>query len=249
MAIHGYRQTDSIFSGKLGSLRKSFKQKIDFHFVRAPHSVPALESNNEPVEPGTEGKDGIFFKYRKIVEKSFIYSYWEKLAKFLLITGIPNFDDILRMFGCNYCSAVETMKSFPAAGWWFNTEDHVFKAIEPSDICVGFEESLAVIEKTCNDFGPFDGIIGFSQGAAFVAILCAMQQKKCKCQLNKKWRKKNEYNQLFLYVSYEMLQWRLPSSILQFWYLVSNPFANRTRFTMTKNLIYQPSMSTVKRIK
>ncbi|XP_043267809.1 esterase OVCA2 [Venturia canescens] len=119
MAIHGYRQTDSVFSAKLGSLRKSFKQKIDFHFVRAPHLVPPLDSNNEPKESGTED-----------------------------------------------------------AGWWFNTEDHVFKAIEPSNICVGFEDSLAEIEKAFQESGPFDGIIGFSQGGAFAAILCAMQQKK-----------------------------------------------------------------------
>ena len=63
-------------------------------------------------------------------------------------------------------------------GWWFNTEDHTFKAIEPSDLSVGFEESVAVIEKTFKEVGPFDGILGFSQGASFVSILCAMQQKK-----------------------------------------------------------------------
>ena len=56
LAIHGYRQSDSIFSGKLGSLRKSFKQKIDFVFVRAPHLVPPLETvSNEPDEPVVEG--------------------------------------------------------------------------------------------------------------------------------------------------------------------------------------------------
>ncbi|KZC15181.1 Ovarian cancer-associated gene 2 protein like protein, partial [Dufourea novaeangliae] len=65
-------------------------------------------------------------------------------------------------------------------GWWFNTEDNVFKAIAPSNLSVGFEDSLTLIEKTFQESGPFDGIIGFSQGAAFVTILCYMQQKKCK---------------------------------------------------------------------
>lgn len=64
-------------------------------------------------------------------------------------------------------------------GWWFNTKDHTFKATEPSSLSVGFEDSVALIEKTFNDLGPFDGILGFSQGAAFASILCAMQQKKC----------------------------------------------------------------------
>lgn len=63
-------------------------------------------------------------------------------------------------------------------GWWFNTKDLVFKATVPSNICVGFEDSLAVITKTWEEHGPFDGILGFSQGAAFAAILCVLQQRK-----------------------------------------------------------------------
>ncbi|XP_026825459.1 esterase OVCA2 [Ooceraea biroi] len=63
-------------------------------------------------------------------------------------------------------------------GWWFNTEDRVFKATVPSELCVGFNDSVALIEKTFVEQGPFDGILGFSQGAAFVSILCAMRQKK-----------------------------------------------------------------------
>ncbi|CAK9795366.1 Esterase AGAP003155 [Anthophora quadrimaculata] len=62
-------------------------------------------------------------------------------------------------------------------GWWFNTEDHIFKAIVPSNLAAGFENSLTLVEKTFQECGPFDGILGFSQGAAFVTLLCSMQQK------------------------------------------------------------------------
>ncbi|KAK0174732.1 hypothetical protein PV327_010468 [Microctonus hyperodae] len=120
LAIHGYRQTDAIFSAKLGSLRKYFKQKINFVFVQAPHKVPPLESSDNDEEPS----------------------------------------------------------DIDVRGWWFNTEDHVFKATEPSNLSVGFEESLAVIENVFKNDGPFDGVIGFSQGASFISILCAMQQMK-----------------------------------------------------------------------
>ncbi|XP_051173175.1 esterase OVCA2 [Leptopilina boulardi] len=119
LAIHGYRQSDVIFSGKLGSLRKSFKKEIDFTFIKAPHKVPPLESSEKKEEDDAEG-----------------------------------------------------------FGWWFNTEDKVFKAIEPSNLSVGFEDSILLVEKTFRELGPFDGVIGFSQGASFVSILCAMQQKK-----------------------------------------------------------------------
>ncbi|CAK9820813.1 Esterase AGAP003155 [Anthophora plagiata] len=62
-------------------------------------------------------------------------------------------------------------------GWWFNTEDHIFKAIVPSNLAAGFENSLTLVEKTFQECGPFDGVLGFSQGAAFVTLLCSMQQK------------------------------------------------------------------------
>ncbi|KAK1134772.1 hypothetical protein K0M31_007543 [Melipona bicolor] len=64
-----------------------------------------------------------------------------------------------------------------AYGWWFNTEDHIFKATVPSNLAVGFEDSVAVIEKAFQESGPFDGILGFSQGAAFATLLCFMQEK------------------------------------------------------------------------
>ncbi|EFN80257.1 UPF0483 protein CG5412, partial [Harpegnathos saltator] len=110
LALHGYTQSDVIFSAKLGSLRKGFKKEIDFTFIKAPHKVSS-----------TNGE---------------------------------------------------------GYGWWFNTEDHCFKATTPSDLCVGFTDSINLVKETFLEQGPFDGILGFSQGAAFVSILCVMKKKQ-----------------------------------------------------------------------
>jgi len=64
-------------------------------------------------------------------------------------------------------------------GWWFSTENMTFDSKKPSDVCLGFEKSLSLIEKTFEEQGPFDGLLGFSQGAAFVGILCGMQETNC----------------------------------------------------------------------
>ncbi|PSN30241.1 hypothetical protein C0J52_23749 [Blattella germanica] len=61
-------------------------------------------------------------------------------------------------------------------GWWFSTENLTFDSKVPSDLSLGFQKSLELIEKTFQEQGPFDGILGFSQGAAFVGILCGMQE-------------------------------------------------------------------------
>ncbi|KAJ9594712.1 hypothetical protein L9F63_013986 [Diploptera punctata] len=60
--------------------------------------------------------------------------------------------------------------------WWFSTMNKTFDSKNPSNMCIGFEESLNLIERTFEEEGPFDGILGFSQGACFVGLLCGMQE-------------------------------------------------------------------------
>ena len=43
-----------------------------------------------------------------------------------------------------------------------------------SDCDLGFDTSLQLIRKTLEEQGPFDGLMGFSQGAAFAAMLALM---------------------------------------------------------------------------
>ncbi|XP_073526858.1 esterase OVCA2 isoform X2 [Phyllobates terribilis] len=63
-------------------------------------------------------------------------------------------------------------------GWWFSDpEKSSFHAMDETNSCAGLEESLDTVAKAFSELGPFDGILGFSQGAAFVAMLCALKQQ------------------------------------------------------------------------
>ncbi|XP_069471457.1 esterase OVCA2 [Ambystoma mexicanum] len=63
-------------------------------------------------------------------------------------------------------------------GWWFsNPQEDTFNALEVSDSCKGLEESMEAVAKVFVEQGPFSGILGFSQGAALVAMLCALKQR------------------------------------------------------------------------
>uniref|UniRef100_A0A1B6FGM7 Serine hydrolase domain-containing protein n=1 Tax=Cuerna arida TaxID=1464854 RepID=A0A1B6FGM7_9HEMI len=55
-------------------------------------------------------------------------------------------------------------------GWWFKQASD-----EKSD---GFQESLDFFVKTLEENGPFDGLMGFSQGAAFLALACILLKDK-----------------------------------------------------------------------
>ena len=61
----------------------------------------------------------------------------------------------------------------------FVKRNYFFQSTDESDCDRGFEESLELILKTIEDQGPFDGLMGFSQGACLAAILCLrLQQEK-----------------------------------------------------------------------
>ncbi|KAI3373760.1 hypothetical protein L3Q82_022345, partial [Scortum barcoo] len=63
-------------------------------------------------------------------------------------------------------------------GWWFSDiQARSFSAQQQCEESLGLDESVAVVRDAVKDQGPFDGILGFSQGAAFVAMLCSLQEQ------------------------------------------------------------------------
>ena len=61
-------------------------------------------------------------------------------------------------------------------GWWFSRAGRSYNAMDTTDFCIGYEESLQVVKETFETQGPFDGLLGFSQGAAFVSLLLTLQR-------------------------------------------------------------------------
>ncbi|GCB85699.1 hypothetical protein scyTo_0026326, partial [Scyliorhinus torazame] len=65
-----------------------------------------------------------------------------------------------------------------ARGWWFSDPgEESFNALDHVETSKGLEESLETVSKAMVELGPFDGILGFSQGAAFVSMICALKQQ------------------------------------------------------------------------
>ncbi|XP_076876435.1 esterase OVCA2 [Brachyhypopomus gauderio] len=64
-------------------------------------------------------------------------------------------------------------------GWWFSdSQARSFDARQQCESSLGLEESVEAVRMAVKDQGPFDGILGFSQGAALVAMICALQERK-----------------------------------------------------------------------
>ncbi|NXT18892.1 OVCA2 Esterase, partial [Syrrhaptes paradoxus] len=65
----------------------------------------------------------------------------------------------------------------PPRGWWFSGPG-TFSAGEAAAAApAGLEESLAAVAAALAEHGPFDGLFGFSQGAALAAMVCALRAR------------------------------------------------------------------------
>ncbi|KAG1970283.1 esterase OVCA2 [Pimephales promelas] len=70
-------------------------------------------------------------------------------------------------------------------GWWFSdVQARGFNAKQECESSLGLEESIEAVKTAVKDLGPFDGILGFSQGAALVAMLCALQEQNLQPDFN-----------------------------------------------------------------
>ncbi|XP_041948315.1 esterase OVCA2 [Alosa sapidissima] len=62
-------------------------------------------------------------------------------------------------------------------GWWFSDgQQRSFHAGQECEESEGLEASVEVVRAAVREQGPFDGVLGFSQGAALVAMLLALQE-------------------------------------------------------------------------
>ncbi|XP_064613787.1 esterase OVCA2-like isoform X2 [Liolophura sinensis] len=73
--------------------------------------------------------------------------------------------------------AADTPISSDQRGWWFSRPDDYFRAQDITDCDKGFRESVDVVCKCFKEEGPFDGVLGFSQGASFLSLLCAIKEQ------------------------------------------------------------------------
>ncbi|XP_021406653.2 esterase OVCA2 [Lonchura striata] len=64
----------------------------------------------------------------------------------------------------------------PPRGWWFSGPG-TFEASEAAAAPAGLEESLSAVAAALEEHGPFDGLLGFSQGAALAAMVCALRAR------------------------------------------------------------------------
>lgn len=106
--------------------------------------------------------------FRKMVHKWAQFTYITAPHKVILVDEI------------NEDPNIGQSKDEEQYGWFFNRDDNTYRGIRKGGPAIGFEDSVKLVEDVCEREGPFDGILGFSQGGCFTGLLCDLQQKGCK---------------------------------------------------------------------
>ncbi|KAK2991771.1 hypothetical protein RJ640_015505 [Escallonia rubra] len=144
LCLHGFRQNASNFKGRTASFAKKLKTIAELLFIDAPH------------------------------ELAFIYlsSLADPNPNHISASPEPNFAPSSK--SCNKRFAWLVDPDFNGKGdddW--RVADSPFDSLQYQQQTEGFDESLAYLKKVFSQAGPFDGILGFSQGAAMAAAVCA----------------------------------------------------------------------------
>lgn len=77
-------------------------------------------------------------------------------------------------------STEPTESNSDARSWWFNSDDRTFKGTNKNGPAFGFDDSIRALEQAWQVLGPFQGILGFSQGACLVGLVCNLSMRGSK---------------------------------------------------------------------
>ncbi|XP_031104106.1 rhodanese-like domain-containing protein 6 [Ipomoea triloba] len=149
LCLHGFRQNASGFKGRTASLAKKLKNIAELVFIDAPHVLPFIYQLRPPEQNCNHTSSS------------------SSLSKDTLPTSGCN-RKFAWLVGCGYTA--ESNSDWKIA-------DCTFDSLQYQQQTKGFDRSLSYLKTTFSEAGPFDGILGFSQGAAMAALLCAHKEK------------------------------------------------------------------------
>lgn len=88
--------------------------------------------------------------------------------------GLSN-GDLGRM---RFYSVIKTLEKSTPRSWWFSKSEKTFSSKDITEIATGFEESIKTVGDFIKESGPYDGLLGFSQGASMAHLLLCLHQRQ-----------------------------------------------------------------------
>lgn len=146
--MHGFRQNASSFKGRTASLTKKLKNIAELVFVDAPHELP--------------------FIYQPYIREA----YHNSASPSPQESPPPCLELCKKRFAWLVDPDFEGRSETDG-----KMADNPFDPLQYQHQTDGFDVSLAYLKEVFVQRGPFDGILGFSQGAAMASLVCAQLGK------------------------------------------------------------------------
>ncbi|KAF2220246.1 serine hydrolase FSH, partial [Elsinoe ampelina] len=156
LALHGYTQSGPLFRSKTRALEKNLQKAFP----------PAPRQGHLPAYPG-----GVEFVYPTAPVR-------------LRGADVPTFDSVTSTsleLGRGGAGDGKDGKGDAAWGWWVKRTEsdpearpRVREMPGEKVVYAGLEESLALWGRILREEGPFDGVLGFSQGGAAAVMLASL---------------------------------------------------------------------------
>ncbi|KAL4519970.1 hypothetical protein Ndes2437B_g04392 [Nannochloris sp. 'desiccata'] len=169
LCLHGFRQTARNFQGRTSALRRRLKHVAEFVFIDAPHTVPDIYGSMNRSQQRQEKKT------REIENE-------ESSAPFFIESNGTSTSPSIRPTTSNQDQWEQKRLR---RGWLVSPEQYNTPHFLPrgDDLdheqyhhqTAGLKESLDILDNVLDTQGPWDGILGFSQGASIAALLAARE--------------------------------------------------------------------------
>uniref|UniRef100_A0A2P2LGP6 Uncharacterized protein MANES_08G110000 n=2 Tax=Rhizophora mucronata TaxID=61149 RepID=A0A2P2LGP6_RHIMU len=148
LCLHGFRQNASGFKGRTASLAKKLKSIAELIYVDAPHQLPFI------YQPSVTEPKSIDTSSGSLQQVPPPENCKPKFAWFI----------------------APDSKGSCETNW--KIADGPFDPLQHQEQTEGFDTSLDYLNRVFAEEGPFDGILGFSQGAAMAALICVRELRR-----------------------------------------------------------------------
>eukprot|EP00884_Botryococcus_braunii_P022116 jgi/Botrbrau1/8589/Bobra.0380s0010.1 len=175
LCLHGFRQTGRKFRGQLSPFTQKLRGIAEFYFLDGPHLLPFLIKEQGQHRPAGVGAVSV-----EAASASFV----------------PSPKTVNENEAATDSSLQGPTKRVPRRAWlvmpehyglqqdtnaqvhdmWERAPDTIDEAQYLRQVC-GWEETYCTVSEALHNQGPFDGILGFSQGCAVAAAICALQME------------------------------------------------------------------------
>ncbi|KAJ7563540.1 hypothetical protein O6H91_03G114500 [Diphasiastrum complanatum] len=160
LCLHGFRQNASNLKGRLASFSKKLKHVAEFIFVDAPHELPFIYHLQHNTSTAAAYGDVVTDVNKEAVDTESLPYIWKKKYSWLIGPSSQNDMDL---------NEVTSHRN----QYWISRKD-AFDPLQYQTQYEGWPETWHYLQKVFAELGPFDGVLGFSQGAAVAAALCPL---------------------------------------------------------------------------